>query len=56
MSGISGCKGVMGRLWLRMLQALTKSVQVCLRQKARLSCTWVCMGVSVSAPGAYESL
>lgn len=25
-SGMSGCEGMMGKLWLRMLQALTKSV------------------------------
>lgn len=45
---MSGCKGMMGRLWLRMLQALTKSVQECLRQKARLLCVWVCTRMCAS--------
>lgn len=40
--GISDCEGMMWRLSLRMLQALTKSAQECLRQKARLSCVLDC--------------
>lgn len=39
-SGMSGCKGMMGRFWMRTLQAPTKAVQVCLRQEARPLSFW----------------
>lgn len=52
-AGMSGCRGVMGRFWLRMLQALTNSIQVCSRLKARLVRARACMKAPLAA---FETL